>query len=323
MNPIEFHQAFSEFMAVLATNKTLVINTGQESFSMLDHTKIEWNIIQDFVINNGVTATNPDGTGIFRLNKRIATAFNSQQNRFVLKFSGVYSHHKPMITRQNDCISVCPNETGCKTNNCELGDVCFITLFLDKNKKVLMAKSFMAQAKKTPDLDSERQRCLYDSDWYFNYQSKAFYEKTITKTSLRYLPHWGNGRERALRYLILNSDTNHQPKNRFVPWAIDHNNDFGFSLYRMLAGADGMHFFPDTPLASDWSMLMDDLIRMAAGHMKSSSIRGIPSELNVLLNYFNNYRNHDLWNAQTDNENFPNVPLVLAIIQDTGNDTDH
>ena len=199
-----------------------------------------------------------------------------------------------------------------------MGDICFISVFLDKNKKVLLAKSILAQAKKKPELDSERQRCLYDSDWCFEYQSKAFYEKTINKSAFRFLPRWGEDRERALRYLILNSDNKQQPKNRFVPWAIDHNHDFGFSLYRMLSGADGMRFSPENPTTSDWSLIMDDLIRMGAGHIKSSTTRGIPNDLNILLNHFNNYRSHDTWNAQTQDENFQHAPIVLAIIQDTG-----
>ena len=297
------HVNLSNLLEAMAAHKDVLIKEAELALAACGLGRSEPSIIKSFVLDQG--------KGVDFLNRRFATTFNASQQRLVLKFAGIYAHQRPYVCRAPANVAIQPGSN--PTEECELADLGFLAVFVDRAKNVIAARASLFQAKKEEKLDNATQRLLYDHDDQFDYKSATFVEHASCKQASRRLPDWDDGRATALQYLILNPVAG-QPLARLSPWSVSHRHSFGFFLYRLLTLSEGKNYEHSAAMAGAWSSIVNDLLRMAATGMGNSKTpRGSP-DLDVVIDYFNDFHSHARYCYEPQGEG---VPLVIAIVQDT------
>ncbi|MGJ9416283.1 hypothetical protein ACHAC9_00750 [Massilia sp. CMS3.1] len=293
------HTLISDLIETLAQHKRPIINHVMNSWRGCDFTLSEPKLVKSYVMDKNA--------GVDYLNKNLAKSINGAQNRFVLKFGGVYAHQRPYIARNSTNVSTHPGTN--ISERCELADLLCITVFVDNKKNVISSQASFFQAKKDDVLDNQTQRWFYDFDDQFDYAASSFWEKTAANTAGRSMPNWAEQRASAFQYLILNNGT---ATARLSPWNVNHKHLFGFFIYRLMTFSAGKSYDFNESASGGWSSVVNDVLRMGANKM-SGKARNSP-DLDELVDHFNDFLDHDVYFLE---KNDPGVPIVIAIIQDT------
>ena len=277
--------AYSELIRIESINSWIGIN----------FTKDEPEVIKQYLLNPSM--------GIDYLNQHIAKKITSETN-FELKFTSVFCHGKPIITRTADSKVACKGSTP----GCELGDLMTVFVLLDKDKNTVFSTANIMQAKKADVLDSESQRCLYESDLTFEmpYTITRF---SSCSTPLRKLPDYDHLRDRALSFLILN---NGHPLAKHIPSTSNLNYGWDYFIQLFLELKMGLKFnTPKNKLDNGWNCIVNDLLNVGSGKAPSRTVRGIGLEhLKDLFNYYYYYPEYKALN------NRPGLPIMLIICKD-------
>lgn len=226
--------------------------------------------------------------GIDFLNKKLALQVNN--NRFHLKFAGIFCHKKPTVQRSATSQKINPGDTP----GCELGDLLTLFVLLDSNDKLHHLSGSLFQAKVHQKLDSVSQRHLYDSD-------EDYVLPAYLGGHTRQLPKYASGRARALRYLILKP----APPNSFVscrhtPWDADYQPRWSIYLDSLLAGSEGLTARTNsTVVDAPWSTMVDDLLSVASKVPTRKPPRGTDVAVQIATGQFNDFSEHQVWNAES------------------------
>jgi hypothetical protein len=290
-----------ELIDELANHKKNITTYAAEAWDKCDFSLSEPDLVKSFAMSSN--------QGVHYLNSTLAAVFNSSQNRFVLKFAAVFTHQRPYVKRlgSNVALRVGTNHT----EQCELSDLGFFSVFVDCNKTVIASRSTFFQAKKDMRIDNLTQKWLYDFDDGFEYKNTSFWERTDCASPGRIFPSWSEGRSTAFQYLLL-LGTNHV-KVRLSPWKMDHAHSFGFFFYRLLTLGAGISYRPAESKNGGWSSIVNDALRMAVGDMAGKD-RG-SKDLDKFLDYFNDFRSHDKYFYKA--QGAEGFPIIIAIMQDT------
>lgn len=296
------HEALSEYLAAIVGEKKAITTHGGIAWLNCDLRLKEPEIVRKFVCDRGM--------GVAYLNDEVAKRFNASQTRHVLKFAGVFSHQRPYVNRLAHNVSTKGDPSA--SGRCELADLMFLAVVVDKGKMVLSARATFFQAKKSDRMDNETQKWLYDFDDRFQYVASEY--KIPSFGLERTLPTWDEERSSALQYLILNP-TSKSPRVRLTPWVVEHGHPFGFFLYRMLTLSAGKLYDQADVENGGWSTIVRDVLGMAARSISSRVNRG-SEELDTIVDYFNDFRDNSIYYREY--QGGPGgVSLILAIIQDT------
>lgn len=292
--------SFLAFTKTLAHYARDLDKYAKSSWSGINLSNSEPEIIRDYLLK--------PGAGIDHLNRNFAAKFSQHNPRFSLKFSSVFIHQRPKVHRLPSAHA-----------SCELGDLCNIFVFVDKHKNIRHARAIISQAKKglRLDLNSNDQRLLYDEASAFEYAAKSFYSRTFNQSPHRKLPTYQRGRALGLKYLLVRGVSH--PVVHSPPSFSDRRHGWGSTIFRIATGSDGLQFFPGNPSHDEWSAILDDLIRMGRGLIKSSSTkskpRANPSELDYIIDEFNHFESFEKWSIEGE-EGDDGVPILLIIVQD-------
>ncbi|WP_148053353.1 hypothetical protein [Pseudomonas fluorescens] len=290
-----------ELIEELSNYKLDITNYASEAWRRCDFSLSEPNLVKSFAMGSD--------KGVHYLNSTLAAVFNSAQNRFVMKFAAAFTHQRPYVKRLGS--NVASHKGTNNTEQCELADLGFFSVFVDSSKQVIASRSTFFQAKKDDRIDNLTQQWLYDFDGGFEYVHTSFWALTDCVSPNRDFPAWSEGRSTAFQYLLLLS--NNQVKVRLSPWKINHCHDFGFFFYRLLTLGAGISYRPAESKKGEWSSIVNDVLRMAGGHMAGKDRGSI--DLDKVVDYFNDFRSHDKYFSEPPKEG--GMPMVLAIIQDT------
>lgn len=264
------------------------------SWDNIDLTRSEPDIIKRFLLDKGV--------GVDYLNRNLSPILS--HSSYEVKFASVFIHQKPRITRHQDAINRC---TG-STPSCEIGDLMVVFCLLDRNKTPMFKSAVISQAKKENHLDSQSQKCLYDSDINF-LMPKRVYEKSINPTAERFFPDYGQGRSKALHYLILEQ----YPILRQVPWNSNLHYGFEHFIHRILVGDLGLPFENATRSEAGWNCIIHDLLNIGNGGIPSSIPRG--SELFNIINLFNSFDEYEKYSVEIEDGGV-GIPTLYIIVRD-------
>lgn len=280
---------------MISNYSDLIRTEASKSWLGINFAKDEPEIVKQYLLNPAI--------GVDYLNQNIAKKITEETN-FELKFASIFCHGKPIITRTADSIGSC---TG-SSPGCELGDLMTVYILLDKDKKTVFSTANIMQAKKTDVLNSESQRCLYESDITFE-MPNAVARFSSSLSSLRMLPDYDHLRDRALSYLILN---NGHPVAKDIPSASNLNYGWDCFIQLFLELKMGLKFTtPRNKLDNGWNCIVNDLLNVGSGKAPSRTVRGIGLE--HLKNLFNYYYYYPEYKAEHDR---PGVPILLIICKD-------
>lgn len=280
---------------MISAYSDLIRTEASKSWLGINFEKEEPEIIKQYLLNPAI--------GVDYLNQNIAKKITEETN-FELKFASVFCHKKPIVTRTADSIAAC---TG-SSPGCELGDLMTVFILLDKDKKTVCSTANIMQAKKTDNLNSDSQRCLYESDLTFEMPN------TVTKfssclTPSRTLPDYDHLRDRALSYLILN---NGRPLAKDIPSSSNLNYGWDYFIQLFLELKMGLEFTTARNKHDNgWNCIVNDLLNVGSGKAPSRTVRGIGLE--HLKDLFNYYYYYPEYKAEHDR---PGVPIMLIICKD-------
>lgn len=285
-----------DYVKMISNYSKLIQIEGRNSWRNIDFTNNEPEIIEDYLL----TANK----GVDYLNRNVAQIITSE-TKYEVKFASVFCHQKPRITRTVNSINKCKGGT----KGCELGDLMTIFVLLDRNKNIVHSTAKIMQAKKKDVLDSESQKCLYESDLDF-IVPKNMIKYSSCSDSLRLLPTYNDDRDKALSYLILNSGN---VINKEIPNSSNLSYDWSYHLQLMMEFKTGKKFsIPTEALQNDWDCIIHDLINIGTGVNPSSKNRGNGfSELIDSFNYFFFYPEYKL------EFDFQGISTMLIICKDT------
>ena len=290
---MNFSNAYDNFVKSFTKHIPLLHKIIESSWNNIDLTQKENIIIQEYLLRKNV--------GIDFINTNFCS--NIKMKNYEVKFSSIFVHQKPRIIRHSSSINVCEGDTP----ECELGDLSIVLCFLDSNKKPLITKSVIMQAKKEMRLDSVSQKCLYDSDEKF-LMPQIVVKKSFISGNERTFPSYKQGRTKALKYFIIKNGINSTCIN--VPWG-NITQPFGNLISGVIIGDEGLDF-NITSSASDWNGIMNDLIQIGSGKVKSSTLRG--AFLDEILNFFNFFFYYETFSI--DNADGIGIPIILIIVRD-------
>lgn len=282
---------------MISQHSSLIIQEGNKSWTNVDFSKTEPEIIREYLLT--------PGKGVDYLNQKISTIISSQ-TRFEIKFASVYCHQKPRVKRTTNSLLKCKGSTP----SCELGDLMTIFVLLDRNKKIVYSTAKIMQAKRKNILDSESQKCLYESDLEFEMPQNIVNQSTNSNI-IRTLPNYNNKRSDGLSYLILNDGS---PKNKEIPSASNLIYDWSFHLELMMEFKTGLPFVPpNNPQENDWNCIINDLLNVGTGKVKSQTVRS-GFGLDYFVNAFNDYDYFPEF--YLDNNDF-GIPKLIILCKDT------
>lgn len=222
-----------------------------------------------------------------------------------MKFASVYCHQKPRVRRTQNSINNCKGST----LSCELGDLMIVFVLLDKNKKLVFNTSKILQAKKKAKIDSESQKCLYESDLELEMPNNILASST-NKSPLRTLPSYLNHRNMALSYLILNDKA---PINREIPFKSNLCYSWSHLLQLMLELKTGLVFnTPTNDFENGWDCIVSDLINVGIDKVVSKNKRG--TGLDYFINKFNYLFLYPEYKLELEDSG---IPKLLIICKDT------
>jgi len=288
---------YKYFLQMVSNQKTGIINNFSQSWGSIDFSASEPSIIVEY-----------KNKGIDYLNKSISPKLATRG--FEMKFSSVFTHQTPMITRASSCANA--------KWTCEIGDLLVIFTFMDKNNKSLVNRAFLAQAKKEEEMDNLCQKCLYDKEKEFlwKYKNMTLNSKCCPSSPKRYFPKGSETRCNALKYLIL--DKNQGIPLIGSPWDSGMKKStkkWGDALYQFLIGDEGFRFSRRPWKTCGWSAIMWDLICTTGKRALSKSlgpgVRG--NYLEIIGNQFNDFK--DKKNYYLKNED-GGISTIFIFVKD-------
>mgnify|MGYP003605960240 CR=1 FL=1 len=283
-----------EYIQMISTHSSLIIKEAVNSWNGIDFSKHEPEIIKDYLLTPGI--------GVDYLNQKIASVI-SASSPYEIKFASVYCHQKPRITRTVNSVSRCAGST----LSCELGDLMTIFLLLDRDKNVIASTAKIMQAKKIDVLDSESQKCLYESDLEFEMPANLI-EHSTCSNPIRTLPDYHEDRDKALSYLILNSGS---PQNKEIPSSSNLSYHWSYHMQLTMEFKTGLTFLkPLDATENGWNCIINDLINIGTGKIPSTRNRGLG--LDYVIDAFNDYTYYPEYK-----QNFPDgIPKLIIICKD-------
>jgi hypothetical protein len=287
----------SNYIKIISQYSCLIIKEANNSWNDIDFLKKEPQIIRDYLLS--------DGKGVDYLNQKISKVI-SNNTRYEIKFASVYCHQKPIVQRTQNSISNCKGNT----HGCELGDLMMVFVLLDKNKNIVHSTAKIMQAKKKDILDSESQKCLYESDLEFEMPQNVV-DKSTNLNKIRILPNFNNRRNDGLSYLILNDGL---PQNKEIPSASNLSYSWSHHLDLMMEFKTGLPFVkPNDSIDNGWNCIINDLLNVGSGKVKSSTLRS-GFGLNYFMDAFNYY--YYFSEFALDNKN-TGIPKIIIFCKDT------
>jgi len=286
----------SNYVKMISNYSDLIRQEGIRSWNNIDFSQSEPEIIKEYLLSAG--------KGVDYLNHNVSKIITSQ-TKYELKFASVFCHQKPRVIRTPQ------SKTNCigSTDSCELGDLMTIFLLLDRNKNLVCSTAKIMQAKKFDNLDSESQKCLYESDLEFEMPNNVVNVST-NNSSLRELPDYSENRNMALSYLILNDG---HPYNKEIPSVSNLHYGWNHHLELMMELKTGKKF--THPIDSDdigGNCIINDLLNLGVGKVQSSIKRGYG--LDFFINAFNYYYYYpEYWIENED----AGIPKMIIICKDT------
>ncbi|PZU87838.1 MAG: hypothetical protein DI529_06630 [Chryseobacterium sp.] len=290
-------QIVNDYIKMISSYSSLIISEADKSWKNINFSQNEPEIVKDYLLSPNI--------GIDYLNWNLSEVIYRQTNRYEIKFASVFCHQKPRIKRTPNSVSSCIGDT----ISCELGDLMTIFVLLDKNKKIVYSSAKIMQAKKTHNIDSQSQKCLYENDIEFE-MPKNIIEYSSNDNNLRFFPDFDDNREKALSYLILNNGI---PLVKQIPSSSNLSYRWGYHLQLTLEMKSGLSF--TTPIDkndSGWNCIINDLINVGTGKVKNNIKRGYG--LNHFINHFNYFFFYPEYIME--NENF-GIPKIIIFCKDT------
>ncbi|MGO4708930.1 hypothetical protein AB4Y90_07360 [Chryseobacterium sp. 2TAF14] len=285
---------YNIFVNNIARFATEIVFHSRASWYNIDLNLTEPEIIKKFLLDKGV--------GVDYLNQNLSPILSNSS--YEVKFASVFVHQKPRITRHTKAINLCSGSTP----KCEIGDLLVVFCLLDKNKIPLFRSAVISQAKKESIIDSQSQKCLYDSDINF-LMPKRVYEKSINPTPERFFPDYAQGRSKALHYLILDQ----HPTLKQVPWDSNLQYSWDHFINRILLGDLGLPFENATISDAGWNCIIHDLLNVGQGIIPSSISRG--SEFFNIINSFNHFNEYEHYSIEID-DGAVGLPTLYIIVRD-------
>lgn len=239
------------------------------------------------------------GVGVDYLNKNVASHVNT--SNFHLKFAGVFCHKKPIVQRTPNSKLLNAGDTP----GCELGDLLVLFVLFDFHNQLHYMAGSLFQAKLGEKLTSKSQQHLYDDD-------NDFILPGYMGGHMRLMPNLAEGRGRALRYLILNPNKpNTYVSCRHSPWTANYQPRWSTYLDGLLGATDGLATsVHPTATLSAWDQIVRDLLSVASKIPARKPPRGTDIAVQVATSLFNDFTDHQVWSADTNN---PGVSVLLAI----------
>lgn len=247
-----------DYIKMISSYGSLIYREAENSWKGISKVHNEPKIVQDYLLSKG--------KGVDYLNHTVSKKI-LDETKYEMKFASVYCHKKPTIQRTVN------SKTNCKGSSpgCELGDLMIVFVLLDKNKSIVHSTAKIMQAKKHDKLDSESQRCLYESDLDFE-MPKNVVSHSTNKNKLRILPNFNANRHNALSYLIIRPRS---IKTVAIPYHSNIHNQWGSELKNIMELKTGLSFNPPKDNSSNnWDCIINDLLNIGSGVVKSSTKRG-------------------------------------------------
>lgn len=182
-------------------------------------------------------------------------------------------------------------------------------LLLDGNDKLHFTSGSLFQAKLRPKLDSLSQKYLYDLDKDFEVPSYLG-KRPGSPGKLRNMPTYEEGRARALRYLILNS--NRYIQARHTPWSNDFQCRWSSFLDGLISGRDGLRTEPSSKSPTAWDTIVSDLLHvgLSVNSSKKKSPRGNDVAVQIATSLFNNFQNLKDYSVETEEEGVSTLMII-------------
>lgn len=282
----------SNYVNMISKYSDLILREASNSWNNIDFSKPEPEIIKEYLLSAG--------KGVDYLNHNVSKIITNQ-TEYELKFASVFCHQKPRVVRtfnsRKNCIG--------STDSCELGDLMIVFLLLDKNKNVVCSTAKIMQAKKQDNLDSESQKCLYESDLDFNMPNNVV-KVSSNDFALRKLPNYSERRNMGLSYLILNGGN---PYNKEIPSASNLHYGWNYHLELMMELKTGKKFV--NPIDKEdigWNCIISDLLNIGTGKVKSSIDRGYG--LDFFINAFNYYYYYPEYKIENEETGIPKIIII-------------
>jgi len=279
---------YHQFQKICSKYSKEIIHIANLSWKNIDFSLDEPKIIRQY-LDKGIDILNNNLTHIWK------------QYGFIVKFSSVYIHQKPKITRLNG-------------DQCELGDLLIIFSFMDRNKIIIVNRALIIQAKKLKKIIDDCQQKLYEIDPYFYFPKNLYQFSVCSQKPERYWPIYWDNRTKALKYLILDKFRN--PFFVFLPWDLSIKASWAIIFLWILIGNTSLRFSRSPYTCQNWSAIIWDLITVTGRSTIRGKSRG--KNINYLrefvenFNDFNDYRNSKII---SDNEG-TGIPILLIIVQD-------
>ena len=285
-----------EYIKMISGYSDLILSESNKSWNDINFKQTEPQIIKEYLLTSR--------KGVDYLNRNISEII-TKETGYEMKFASVYCHKKPTISRTENSINQCQGNTP----GCELGDLMTIFLLLDRDKSIAFSSAKIMQAKTKDVLDSKSQKCLYESDKDFEMPQNIL-DKSTCNNKLRKMPDYSENRNSGLSYLILN---NGYPFNKEIPSASNLHYSWGHHLQLTMELKTGKEFtIPTDEKDNGWNCIINDLLNIGSGSVKSSTERGYGiKELINAFNFFFYYPEYWIENEETG------IPKLLVICRDT------
>lgn len=285
-----------DYIKMISSYGSLIYREAENSWKGIKKTNNEPIVVRDYLLSKG--------KGVDYLNHTISQKI-LDETKYEIKFASVFCHKKPTIQRTLSSKSKCKGST----KGCELGDLMIVFLLLDNNKNVVHSTAKLMQAKKHDRLDSESQKCLYESDLDFEMPNNVVLKSTNTNKR-RILPHFSALRHNALSYLIIRDRS---VKTVQIPYSSSVQSMWGKELKDIMEFKTGLEFtIPIDKEDNGWNCIVNDLLNIGSGIIKSSTRRGYG--LDHFKNIFNYFFILPEYISENENEG---ISTMIVFCKDT------
>jgi len=287
---VNWHKRYREFEQLCSAQSSQILQHAAQSWAGINFSKKEPEIVHEYLAS--------PSRGVWFLNQTISPLLSVAG--YEVKFGSVFIHQKPRVTLRTAQLP--PN------NQCELGDLLVVFVFMDAAKNPLVCRAFLAQAKKGNALDSACQQALYDLETSFDFPKNLVTSSPCCTTSpTRFLPVIAHRRWQGLNYLMLNEP---QPVCHFVPWGPRISTSWSTLILYTIMGIYGRSFSTHPYPGQGWSAIVWDLLRVTSKAVAKGKTRG--NHLESLANEFNDFRDrHEFFRWLEDEFGIPTLMIMV------------
>jgi len=194
-------------------------------------------------------------------------------------------------------------------DNCELGDLHLVFVFLDNNKNIRKCRSILFQAKKDAPIKKANSSYIAHKTQSYLYEKADGFEYRNICVGPRNWPT-GEDREKALHYLFCGS-ADVVTSSACAPGEMG----FGELIFGFLTDSQGLHFeIPELlpPHWANWSRINWDLLNTVANRTFKKAPRSYL--VTDVLNHFNDFTDYNEYYLESEDKG--GIPTMFVIVKD-------